>query len=82
MVLICISITDMYICICHGVTESQIREAVQGGAGNMDILSAELGIGTRCGTCVCAAQSLLEEVNEELGDHRQRPALSLVVSNR
>jgi bacterioferritin-associated ferredoxin len=72
----------MYICICHGVTESQIREAVQAGAGDMDTLSAELGIGTRCGTCVCATQSLLEEVSEELGECRHRPFLSLVVSNR
>jgi|KBSSwiStaDraftv2_1062776.scaffolds.fasta_scaffold453097_2 bacterioferritin-associated ferredoxin len=74
----------MYICICHGVTESQIREAVQGGADSLDTLRAELGIGTRCGTCVCAAQSLLEEVSEELGDHRPhtRPTLSLVVSRR
>ena len=72
----------MYICICHGVTESQIREAVQHGADDMETLSTELGVGTRCGTCVCAAQSLLEEVSEELGEHRHRPILTLVVSNR
>jgi bacterioferritin-associated ferredoxin len=72
----------MYICVCHGVTESQIREAVEGGADNMETLSAELGVGVRCGTCVCAAQSLLEEVSEEIGEHRHRPKLTLVVSNR
>jgi bacterioferritin-associated ferredoxin len=72
----------MYICICQGVTESRIREAIHDGIEDLDGLSAELGVGTRCGTCVCAAESLLEEVHEELGRRRTRPALSLVVSNR
>jgi bacterioferritin-associated ferredoxin len=72
----------MYICICHGVTESQIRDAVQSGADSLETLSVELGIGTRCGSCVCAAECLLEEVTEEIGEHHHRPHLSLVVSNR
>jgi bacterioferritin-associated ferredoxin len=72
----------MYICICQGVTESQIREAIHDGIEDLDALAAELGIGTRCGSCVCAAQSVLEEVHEELGERRSRPTLSLVVSNR
>ena len=72
----------MYICVCEGVTESQIRDAIQAGAGSIDALSKELRIGRQCGTCVCAAQWVLEEVREELGERRGRPTLSLIVSNR
>jgi bacterioferritin-associated ferredoxin len=72
----------MYVCICQGITESQIREAIQGGIDNLDDLTIELGIGAQCGTCVFATQCLLEEVREELGERHARPNLTLVVSNR
>jgi bacterioferritin-associated ferredoxin len=72
----------MYICVCEGVTESQIRDAVHSGAGTFELLKKELRISERCGTCECAAQCLLEEVREEMGERRGRPPLALVVSNR
>ena len=72
----------MYVCICQGITESQIREAIHGGMDTLDALAIELGIGAQCGTCVFATQCLLEEVHEELGERHGRPALTLVVSNR
>jgi bacterioferritin-associated ferredoxin len=72
----------MYICICEGITESQIREAIQGGAHTVDALTRRLGIGVQCGTCTCATQWLLEEVHEEMGERRGRAPLSLVISNR
>ena len=32
----------MYICVCEGVTESQIRDAVHSGAGTFELLKKEL----------------------------------------
>lgn len=52
----------MYICICKGITDKQIREAVNSRKTNnpKEILKA-LGIGTDCGTCVeDAVQTALE----------------------
>lgn len=52
----------MYVCICKGITEKQIQEAVTSRNTNnpKDILKA-LGIGTDCGTCVeDAVKTLLE----------------------
>jgi bacterioferritin-associated ferredoxin len=43
----------MYICICKGITEKQIQDAVTSRSSNnpKEILKS-LGVGTDCGTCV------------------------------
>lgn len=43
----------MYICICKGITDKQIQEAVstRNSSSPKDILKA-LGIGSDCGTCI------------------------------
>jgi bacterioferritin-associated ferredoxin len=55
----------MYICICRGITEKQVQEAVISRNSNnpKEILKA-LGIGLDCGTCVeDAVSSLLEQTS-------------------
>jgi len=52
----------MYVCICKGITEKQIQEAVTSRNSNnpKEILKA-LGVGSDCGTCVEeAVKSLLD----------------------
>jgi bacterioferritin-associated ferredoxin len=52
----------MYVCICKGITEKQIQDAVTSRHSNnpKEILKA-LGVGSDCGTCVeDAVASLLE----------------------
>jgi bacterioferritin-associated ferredoxin len=52
----------MYICVCKGVTDSAIREAVyQGGADRMRDLKANLGVSEQCGICACHAKQVLEQ---------------------
>lgn len=41
----------MYVCICHSVTERQIRQAAAEGAATLDDLQRELGLGGTCGQC-------------------------------
>ncbi len=41
----------MYICICHGVTDTQIESAIDSGATCMKSLSSELKVGSQCGKC-------------------------------
>ena len=51
----------MYVCICNGVTESQIREAIAGGASSLEALNSELGVASQCGSCSEHALSLIHE---------------------
>jgi len=51
----------MYICICKGVTDTAIREAVCQGADRMRDLKACLGVSEQCGRCAAHAQEVLEQ---------------------
>jgi bacterioferritin-associated ferredoxin len=51
----------MYVCMCHGITDRQIREAVCEGAASMRELRAELGVASSCGRCAQYAEQLLDE---------------------
>ena len=51
----------MYICICKGVTDTAIREAVHQGAGRMRDLKTCLGVSEQCGICACHAKEVLEQ---------------------
>jgi bacterioferritin-associated ferredoxin len=49
----------MYVCICAGVTDRQIKQAAREGACSVDQLATCLGVGTVCGCCREMAQELL-----------------------
>ena len=51
----------MFVCLCNGVTERQIRDAACEGVCSMTELSARLGVGAGCGTCAQFAESVLHE---------------------
>ncbi len=54
----------MYVCICHGVTDKQIRAAAGNGANSLESLSAQLRVATCCGRCAdCAREILQDEVD-------------------
>ncbi|MCF2949979.1 (2Fe-2S)-binding protein [Paraglaciecola aquimarina] len=51
----------MYVCLCHGITDKMIKQAVlEDGVGNMRELKNNLGVGSKCGTCVQLAQSIID----------------------
>ncbi|HET7402853.1 MAG TPA: (2Fe-2S)-binding protein, partial [Usitatibacter sp.] len=49
----------MYICNCMGITEREIRGAVDLGCETVADLGRDLGVGTCCGRCVPEAGRLL-----------------------
>ena len=51
----------MYICVCRGVTDSAIREAVYQGADRMRDLKTCLGVSEQCGVCACYVKEVLEQ---------------------
>ncbi len=64
----------MYICICNGVTDTQIKEQVSAGAASLADLQASLGVATCCGCCADAASAYLP--GSALDDAATIPAFS------
>jgi bacterioferritin-associated ferredoxin len=51
----------MYVCVCHGVTDRDIRRAAAEGVSEVHELTMRLGLGSGCGTCRDEAAALLAE---------------------
>lgn len=49
----------MYVCLCNGITDKDIKKAVTQGATSVSDLRSMLGVSNQCGTCVEAAQEVL-----------------------
>ncbi len=49
----------MYVCLCHGVSDSQIETAIDDGAVTMQLIAEELKVGTQCGQCCSCAKKIL-----------------------
>ena len=54
----------MYICICHQISDRQIRRAVEQGACSLGELQMQLPVGGCCGRCVESAEALIAEQSE------------------
>lgn len=50
----------MYVCICRGITERDIRQAASGGICSIEELSEKMGVGQDCGCCSGYACQVLE----------------------
>lgn len=58
----------MYVCLCNGVTDSHIKEAVQQGCHRMRDLRRELGVTNQCGKCASHALEVLNEAKAASSD--------------
>ncbi len=61
---------SMYVCICNGVTDRDIRQAAQAGCCGMAELTMRTGCGACCGSCVDTATETLEQARAELQPQR------------
>lgn len=56
----------MYVCLCKGISDSQIKQAVcENGACSMKCLANQLGVATQCGKCAEMAKQILKEALKE-----------------
>lgn len=56
----------MYVCLCHGVTDSEIRSLVHcGEVCSMRELSRRHGVATQCGKCAKCARDVIREALAE-----------------
>ncbi|PHS30581.1 MAG: hypothetical protein COA95_08755 [Methylophaga sp.] len=56
----------MFVCICNGVTDTQIRSAVEEGiVSSYKSLTKTLDVGTCCGKCKSCAKDILREAVQD-----------------
>ncbi len=66
----------MYVCLCHSVTDADIRQLVRTeGACTLRDLREQLGVATQCGKCAKCAKGVLREVLREEHSTGQCPGL-------
>ncbi|MCY1426292.1 Bacterioferritin-associated ferredoxin [compost metagenome] len=57
----------MYVCLCQGVTDTQIRDAIyEEGCCSYREVRECTGVGTQCGKCACLAKQVVRETLGEL----------------
>jgi bacterioferritin-associated ferredoxin len=52
---------EMYVCVCHAVTDRDIRKAVDRGACSLFDVQCELPVGSCCGRCQETAEKVVDE---------------------
>ena len=55
----------MIVCVCHNVSESEIKSAIKSGMNDMHSLRENLGIGTCCGKCKSCTKKILRECSSD-----------------
>ena len=61
----------MYVCICKGITDTQIRAAVQDGASSVSAVHSSLGVASQCGKCGILAKEIVRESLDDMMDNEQ-----------
>ena len=51
----------MYVCICHGISEQRLHQAIEEGARCFEELQSCTGVATCCGACEPCARQVLDE---------------------
>lgn len=55
----------MYVCICNGVTEREIHQAIDQGAQSVRDLNRALQVGGCCGKCVSVALGVIRSRQDQ-----------------
>ena len=58
----------MYVCLRKGITDTQIRAAVQHGASSLREVRNHLGVASQCGKCGVLAREIVRASLSELTD--------------
>jgi bacterioferritin-associated ferredoxin len=51
----------MYVCLCKGITDTQIRAAIQDGASTLRELRNTLGVASQCGKCGILTRDIVRD---------------------
>ena len=67
----------MYVCLCKGITDTQIRAAISDGASSLREVRNALGVASQCGKCGIQTREILRET---LVDNIQEQQLCYALS--
>lgn len=62
----------MYVCLCKGVTDTQIRQAVVNGAQSVREVNRLLGTASECGKCGIMTRDIVNQTLTATLDHDER----------
>lgn len=51
----------MYVCLCHGFTDHQVKELAHGGTRSAAQVYQHFGVRPRCGKCVPYVRDMVKE---------------------
>jgi len=51
----------MFVCVCHGISDKRLTQAIQEGVRSFEQLQACTGVATCCGACEPCARQILDE---------------------
>jgi bacterioferritin-associated ferredoxin len=51
----------MYVCLCKGITDRQIKAAIQEGATTVAKVRKSLGVASQCGKCAVATHEIIQQ---------------------
>ena len=66
------NINKMYVCLCKGVSDKDIKQLVSAGACSVEEIMRCSGAGTGCGTCIGEIADLLGESHNRSSSLRRR----------
>lgn len=55
----------MIVCVCHNISDSHVKSAIQEGWDSMHLLREKLELGTCCGKCKSCTKKILRESASE-----------------
>ncbi len=56
----------MYVCVCHGITEKDIQQAIDDGATHIKDLRETHELGSECGKCIYLAARMVRDGAKDL----------------
>ena len=59
----------MYVCLCKGITDGDIKRSMDEGAGSFREVRERLGVSTVCGSCACVAKELVKANTKYTQNH-------------
>lgn len=69
----------MYVCLCTGVTDKQIRKTLSEGACTVEEVMLCTGAGTRCGSCRSSIAELVLDHEDEAEEAKSSRVRLVVV---
>jgi len=54
----------MYVCVCHGLNEKSVAEAIGGGASSAGKVFKHHGLKVECGKCCHEIRSMIKDCSE------------------